>query len=227
MPSGDDGVRPAIESAARVYLDHAATTPVAPVVVAAMLPFLTTHAGNPSSLYREGREARVALDAAREQVVDVLACDPIEIVFTGSGSEAANLAIRGVAWRAQRDGRRHIVTSAVEHHAVLHSVQQLERRHGFEATYVPVDGDGRVDADTVIAAVRDDTALVSIMYANNEVGTVQPVAEIAAALADHPALLHTDAVQAAGSLGLATPELGVDLLSLAAHKVYEIGRAHV
>ncbi|MCY3912724.1 MAG: cysteine desulfurase family protein [Chloroflexi bacterium] len=220
MPSADEDGRRGVEAAGRIYLDHAATTPVDPDVMAAMLPFLTTHAGNASSLYLEGREARAALDDAREAVADALACDAAEVVFTGSGSEAANLAIRGVAWRAHEAGRRHLVTSAVEHHAVLHTVQQLERRHGFEATYLPVDADGRVDPADVLAAVRDDTALVSVMYANNEVGTVQPVAEIAAALENHPALVHTDAVQAAGSLSLATPELGVDLLSLTAHKVY-------
>ncbi len=220
MPSADEDGRRGVEAAGRIYLDHAATTPVDPDVMAAMLPFLTTHAGNASSLYLEGREARAALDDAREAVADVLACDTAEVVFTGSGSEAANLAIRGVAWRAHEAGRRHLVTSAVEHHAVLHTAQQLERRHGFEATYLPVDADGRVDPADVLAAVREDTALVSVMYANNEVGAIQPVAEIAAALADHPALVHTDAVQAAGSLSLATPELGVDLLSLTAHKVY-------
>ena len=220
MPSADEDGRRGLDGAGRIYLDHAATTPVDPDVLAAMLPYLSAHAGNASSLYREGREARAGLDDAREAVADVLACDAAEVVFTGSGSEAANLAIRGVAWRAHAEGRRHLVTTAMEHHAVLHTVHQLERRHGFTATYVPVDGDGRVDPADVLAAVRDDTALVSVMYANNEVGTVQPVAEIAAALADHPALVHTDAVQAAGSLSLATPELGVDLLSLAAHKVY-------
>ena len=220
MPSADEDGRRGVEAAGRIYLDHAATTPVDPDVMAAMLPYLSARAGNASSLYLEGREARAALDDAREAVADVLACDAAEVIFTGSGSEAANLAIRGVAWRAHEAGRRHLVTSAVEHHAVLHTVQQLERRHGFEAAYLPVDADGRVDPTDVLAAVRDDTALVSVMYANNEVGAVQPVAEIAAALADHPALVHTDAVQAAGSLSLATPELGVDLLSLAAHKVY-------
>ena len=220
MPSADEDGRRGVDGAGRIYLDHAATTPVDPDVIAAMLPYLSAHAGNASSLYLEGREARDALDDAREGVAAVLACDPVEVIFTGSGSEAANLAIRGVAWRAHEEGRRHLVTSAVEHHAVLHTVQQLEQRHGFKATYVPVDSDGRVDPDDVLGAVREDTALVSAMYANNEVGTVQPVAEIAAALANHPALVHTDAVQAAGSLSLATPELGVDLLSLAAHKVY-------
>lgn len=220
MPSADEDGRRGVDGTGRIYLDHAATTPVDPDVMAAMLPFLSAHAGNASSLYLEGREARAALDDAREDVAEVLACDAAEVVFTGSGSEAANLAIRGVAWRAHAEGRRHLVTSAVEHHAVLHTVQQLERRHGFEATCLPVDADGRVDPAAVRAAVRDDTALVSVMYANNEVGALQPVAEIAEALADHPALVHTDAVQAAGSLSLVTPDLGVDLLSLTAHKVY-------
>ncbi len=204
----------------RIYLDHAATTPLHPDVLAAMLPHLQATSGNPSSIYREGREARDALDDARETVAGLMRADPGEIVFTGSGSEGANLAVKGAAWAARREGRAHLVTTAIEHHCVLHTVQYLERQHGFSATYVPVDSEGRVDADAVVGAVRDDTALVSVMYANNEVGTIQPVAQIGAALAGRPTLLHTDAVQAAGSLRLDVEELGVDLLSIAAHKIY-------
>lgn len=207
-------------AASRIYLDHAATTPLDPVVRDAIVTTLEELPGNPSSLYSEGRAAREALDAARAQVADVLLADPGEIVFTSGGSEGAALAIRGTAFAAARDGRRHLVTTAVEHHAVLHTVQLLAQRHGFEATVVPVDSEGLVDPEVVVNAVRPDTALVSVMSANNEMGAIQPVAEIAAALHDHPALVHTDAVQAPGSLPIDTPALGVDLLSIAAHKFY-------
>ncbi|MCY3749687.1 MAG: cysteine desulfurase family protein [Chloroflexi bacterium] len=206
--------------ASRIYLDHAATTPLDPVVRDAIVTTLEDLPGNPSSLYAEGRAARDALDRARAQVADVLLADPGELVFTSGGSEGAALAIRGTAFAAAREGRRHLVTTAVEHHAVLHTVQLLAQRHGFEVTVIPVDAVGLVDPDAVVAAVRPDTALVSVMYANNEIGAIQPVAEIAAALRHHPALFHTDAVQAPGHLLIDVPALGVDLLSIAAHKFY-------
>ncbi|MCY3958847.1 MAG: cysteine desulfurase family protein [Chloroflexi bacterium] len=207
-------------AASRIYLDHAATTPLDPVVRDAIVTTLEDLPGNPSSLYAEGRAARDALDGARAQVADVLLADPGELVFTSGGSEGAALAIRGTAFAAAREGRRHLVTTAVEHHAVLHTVQLLAQRHGFEVTVIPVDAVGLVDPDAVVAAVRPDTALVSVMYANNEIGAIQPVAEIAAALRHHPALVHTDAVQAPGHLLIDVPALGVDLLSIAAHKFY-------
>ncbi|HKZ50551.1 MAG TPA: cysteine desulfurase family protein [Dehalococcoidia bacterium] len=204
----------------RIYLDHAATTPLHPKVLEAMLPYLTEQWGNPSSIYREGQEARKALDGARRTVAQVLGCRPSEVVFTSGGSESDNLAIRGVA-NACRQRGDHIVTSAVEHHAVLHTVQQLERE-GFRATYLPVDRYGVVDLAALEAAVGPDTILVSIMYANNEVGTIEPVAAAARIVkAGNPqAFFHTDAVQAAESLDLNVDRLGVDLLSLAAHKLY-------
>ncbi len=201
-----------------IYLDHAATTPLREEVLAAMLPYLTDHFGNPSSLHAAGRRARQGLDEARERIAAVLGAKPREIVFTGGGSEADNLALKGAAWAASARGR-HIVTSSVEHKAVLNACAVLERS-GFEVTYLPVDRYGRVDPAEVEAAITEHTALVSIMYANNEVGTIQPIAEIGAICRRHGVLFHTDAIQAGGYLPLDVDRLGVDLLSLAAHKVY-------
>jgi cysteine desulfurase len=201
-----------------IYLDHAATTPLREEVLAAMLPYLTDHFGNPSSLHADGRRARQGLDEAREVIAAILGTKPREIVFTGGGSEADNLAIKGIAWAASARGR-HIVTSSVEHKAVLNACAVLERS-GFQVTYLPVDRYARVDPEQVEAAITERTALVSIMYANNEVGTIQPIAEIGAICRRRGVLFHTDAIQAGGYLPLDVDRLGVDLLSLAAHKLY-------
>ncbi len=212
----------------RTYLDHAATTPTEERVVAAMLPYLTSAWGNPSSIYAEAQEARRGLDAARRTVAEILGAKPNEIIFTSGGTEADNLALRGVAWAARRlraaqgvDAPGHIITTAIEHHAVLHECEALAK-DGWRVTYLPVDGEGFIDAAALRDALDDDTVLVSVMLANNEVGTVEPIAEIAAAAkARHPRIMvHTDAVQAAGSLALDVDSLGVDLLSIAAHKFY-------
>ncbi len=209
-----------METGRRVYFDHAATTALDPRVLEAMLPILQSTWGNPSSIYYEGREARKALDGARRKVADVLGARPNDIVFTSGGSEADNAAIRGAAFASQRRGR-HIVTTAIEHHAVLHTVEQLEHE-GFEATYLPVDGEGFVDPDELRRALRPDTTVVSIMCANNEVGTVEPIRELVKAVKDfdHHIVFHTDAVQAAGALDLSVDGLGVDMLSLSGHKFY-------
>jgi len=204
----------------RIYFDHAATTPLDPRVLEAMLPYLRDHWGNASSLYAEAREARKGLDAARRTVSELLGCQPQEVIFTSGGSESDSLAVRGAAHVGRRRGN-HIVTSAIEHHAVLHTVQQLEKE-GFRATYLPVDGQGFVDLTALAEAVTPETVLVSIMYANNEVGTVEPIAEAARIVKERnrDCVFHTDAVQAVGMLDIDVGRLGVDMLSIAGHKVY-------
>jgi cysteine desulfurase len=202
-----------------IYLDHAATTPVDPRVLDAMLPYFTTTWGNPSSIYAHGRAARRALDDARDAIAEVLGCRPNEIVFTSGGTEADNLAIKGVAFARQGKGK-HIVTTKIEHHAVLHTCEWLERHFGFQVTYLDVDEYGRVTPEQVEAALRPDTVLVSIMYANNEIGTIEPIAAIGRLLRQRGIAFHTDAVQAAGALDLDVNALNVDLLALSGHKLY-------
>src|SRR6266700_4353584 len=206
-----------------VYLDNAATTPVDPRVFDAMRPYWLEEWGNPSSVYAIGRRARRALDNARDRCAQVLNCRANEIIFTGCGSESDNLAIKGsaIALSEQR-GWKHIVTSRIEHHAVLHACEWLSTHLGFEVTYIDVDQYGQVDPASVAAAVRPDTAVVSIMYANNEVGTIEPITQIARAVkAVNPGtVFHTDAVQAGGLLPIDVQALEVDSLALSGHKFY-------
>ena len=204
-----------------IYLDHSATTPVDPRVVEAMLPYWSEHFGNSESSHAFGQAAANGLEQARQTVADVLDCRPAELVFTGSGTEADNLALRGAAWAARQSGRgKHIVTSPIEHNAVGETVDQLCDLFGLEVTRVPVDEYGRVDPGDVSAAIRPDTILVSIMMANNEVGTVQPVVKIGRVCRERGVLFHVDAVQAAGRLPLELDDINVDLLALSAHKFY-------
>jgi cysteine desulfurase len=203
-----------------MYLDHAATTPVRPEVLRAMLPHLTEEWGNPSSLYGPGRRAAQALTRARDTLADVFDCAREEIIFTGSGSEGANLAIKGVAMARARQGKRHLITSRVEHHAVLDTCRWLAKYHGFRLTELEVDAYGVVDLTHLERELTDETALVSVMYANNEVGTLQPLREVVELAHARGVPVHTDAVQAAAHLSLDVEALGVDLLSIAAHKFY-------
>lgn len=202
----------------KVYLDHSATTAVDESVLAAMLPFFRGSFGNPNSLHAWGREVRKAVDEAREKVAALIGAQPQEVLFTGGGSEADNLAVKGTAW-ARRDRGRHLITSAVEHHAVLDTMKWLGK-NGFEVTVLPVDREGFVSPEALDAAIRPDTTLVSILFANNEIGTVQPVAKLGEVCRKHGVLFHTDAVQAAGHLPMDLSTLPVDLMTLAAHKMY-------
>ena len=211
-----------------IYLDHAATTPLRPEVLEAMLPYLTEHHGNPSSIHASGRRARQGLDEAREEIAARIGCKPREIVFTSGGTESDNLALKGVAWAGSGKGR-HVVTSAVEHKAVMNTAAMLER-HGFRVTYLPVDAFGRVDPAVVAAALTDATVLVSIQAANNEVGTNQPVAEIGAVCRARGVPFHTDAVQAAAFAAPTPDAWQATLTSLSAHKLggpMGVGALHV
>ena len=207
-----------------IYLDHAATTNLRPEVLDAMLPYMQSSYGNPSSIYNLAQEARKAVDESRETVARILGARISEIVFTSGGTESDNAAIKGVAL-AMRNVGTHIVTTAIEHHAVLHTCQQMEQ-FGFDVTYLPVDSCGKVSRDDVLDALREDTILVSVMMANNEIGTIQPIKDIAEAVKIRAAeenktiLVHTDAVQAAGALEINVKDLGIDMLSISAHKFH-------
>jgi cysteine desulfurase len=207
----------------KTYLDYAATTPVDRLVVEAMLPFFGQIFGNPSSTHTFGQQAEGALEDAREMVAGVLNCQPRQVVFTSCGTESDNLALRGAAWSFRhRYGSRggHILISPVEHHAVSHTAEQLAKLHGFELEYLPVDEFGMVSAEQVARRLREDTAIVSVIYANNEIGTINPIAKIGAVCRERSVLFHTDAVQAATYLSLDTQDLQVDLMAIGAHKFY-------
>lgn len=204
-----------------IYLDAAATTPLDPEVLAAMMPYLTGHFGNPSSIYQLGQETKAAIESARGQVARAIGARPADIVFTSGATESDNTALAGVLWSARfrnPDGATpHLITSSIEHHAVLHIAEFLERQ-GFRVSRVPVNSEGLVDPADVLAAIRPETALISIMFANNEVGSIQPIEAIGRIAREHKIPFHTDAVQAAGAVEIDVDALGVDLLSLSAHK---------
>ena len=201
-----------------VYADNAATTKLSPAVLEAMMPYLTEEYGNPSSLYRFGNHAKRAIEQARKEVADVLGAEPFEILFTGGGTEADNW-VKEIMRSLKARGKNHFITSAVEHHALLHSAQRLQKE-GFEVTFIPVDREGQIDPEQVRAAIRPETGLVSIMFANNEIGTIYPIQEIGAICRQAGVLFHTDAVQAAGHLPINVKEMNIDLLSLSAHKFH-------
>jgi cysteine desulfurase len=204
-----------------IYLDHAASTPTDPQVVEVMLPYFSEIYGNASGLHKQARASARGIDQARQKVADILGCTPQEIVFTACGTESDNIALRGVAWAKKQAGKgNHLITSPIEHHAVGHTIDQLCDKFGFEQTVLPVDSHGLVNPADVAAAIRPDTALISIIYANNEVGTVQPLAEIGALARERGIPLHTDAVQAAGYESLDVDTLKVDLLAISGHKIY-------
>lgn len=202
----------------RIYLDYAATTPTDPQVVEAMKPYFSEKYGNPSSIHSFGQETKAAIEKAREQVAKLIGAKPDEVVFTSGGTEADNFALEGVAFANEKKGN-HIIISAIEHHAVTECCAFLKKR-GFEITYLPVDKDGLVDPDAVKKAIIPKTVLVSVMHANNEIGTIEPISEIAKVVKEKGIYFHTDAVQTAGHIPLNVNELGVDLLSMSAHKLY-------
>ena len=202
-----------------IYLDHAATTPIAPDVLEAMRPYQETSFGNPSSVHAAGRAARAGVEEARERVAAALGVPPLDVLFTGGGTEADNAAMKGIAWAARAAGRgTHLVTTAIEHHAVLEAMEWLAESGGFTLDVVPTEADGVVDPERLLATVRDDTVVVSVMAANNEIGTVQPLDVIGPALRDRGIPLHTDAVQAFGRTPLDVAEWGISALALSAHK---------
>ena len=203
----------------RIYMDYSATTPVKKEVVETMMPYLTDYFGNASSFHSFGREAKEALDKARSQVASLINANPNEIYFTAGGTESDNWAIEGVAFAHKNKGN-HIITSKIEHHGVLHPCEYLEKHHGFEVTYLDVDSEGRIDLEQLKNSIKDTTILITIMFANNEIGTIQPIKEIAQIAKEHKIIFHTDAVQAAGNINIDVKELGVDLMSMSSHKIY-------
>lgn len=203
----------------QVYADNAATTKMSRTAIEAMLPYMETYFGNPSSLHTAGQKAREGLEQARATVAGVLGCQPNEIYFTSGGSEADNQAIISAAWSGAKKGKRHIISTAFEHHAVLHTLKKLEQQ-GFAVTLLDVHQNGIVTPEQVAAAIREDTCLVTIMYANNEIGSIQPIAQIGAVCRQKGVLFHTDAVQAAGHLPIHVKEQNIDMLSLSGHKFH-------
>lgn len=208
-------------STQRVYLDHSATTPMDDRVLRVMQPYFAETYGNPSSVHQFGQDADAAIEQARYEMAQIFHCQPRELVFTSGGSESDNLAVRGAAFAARQEGKgNHIVTQALEHSAVGRTFKQLAELFDFEVSYAPLDKHGHITPRALRSVMRDDTVLVSIMYANNEIGTINPIAELAAVAHEYGAVFHTDAVQAAGQLDLNITHLGVDLLSVSAHKFY-------
>lgn len=201
-----------------VYLDHSATTPVRPEVLAAMLPYFGDKFGNPSSIHSWGRQARTAVDSAREQVASIIGATASEIVFTSGGTESDNLAIRGVAKSMQTKGK-HLITSQIEHHAVINTFESLAK-DGYEVTYLPCDKYGLIDPDDVRKSIRKDTILISIIHGHNEVGTIEPIEEIGKIAKEHGILFHSDAVQSLGKIPVKVDAMGVDLLTISSHKIY-------
>ncbi|MBQ3695229.1 MAG: cysteine desulfurase NifS, partial [Synergistaceae bacterium] len=203
-----------------VYMDHTATTPVSPEVMQAMTPYFSDVFGNPSSVYSFSRKSRAAIDKARSQVANALNADSSEIFFTGSGTEADNWALKGTLEKAKLSGKNHIITTQIEHHAILHTCEYLKKVEGAEVTYLPVNSEGMVSVEDVKNAITDKTAIVSVMFANNEVGTIQPIKEIGALCRERKIPFHTDAVQGAAHLDIDVKAMNIDMLSMSAHKMY-------
>ena len=203
-----------------VYMDHTATTPTSPEVINAMLPYFGENFGNPSSVYSFSRITRKAIEKARNQVAVALNADDGEIFFTASGTEADNWALKGTLEKAMQKGKNHLITTSIEHHAILHTAEYLHKYHGVDVTYLPVDSEGRVSVDDVKNSITDKTALVSIMFANHEVGTIEPISEIGALCREMKIPFHTDAVQAAAHLNIDVKAMNIDMLSMSAHKMY-------